>query len=172
MATICQGIETTCSGVSTALQTKTARYGDIAARFNPPDPSTQPDAIDVTQLVNKFKSVPGAPIKPIAQLQPNVPELNANINALDIVAVVDGVKGLAYPFAGPCPCPSPATCNRLACPSGVGTCTGSGLPGLGPGAMCVKTCSGSGDPCINNTHCPSGACGNPFCRDRCGRCTP
>ncbi|MFH1111414.1 MAG: hypothetical protein V1790_19780 [Planctomycetota bacterium] len=40
-------------------------------------------------------------------------------------------------------------------------------------SLCVKTCSGSGDPCINNTHCPTGAtCGNPYCRDKCGRCTP
>jgi len=151
----------------------TRRSGDVNAVYNPPGTTTQPDAIDVTQLVNKFKNVPGAPGKAITQLQPNLPELNGDINALDIVAVVDGVKGLAYSFAGPCPCPSLVTCGATACPGGAGTCTGSGLPGLGAGAMCVKTCSGSGDSCINNGHCPTGEiCGNPYCRDKCGRCTP
>jgi hypothetical protein len=162
------------------LTIKTGRHGDVAGAFNPPSTSTQPDAIDVTQLVNKFKNVLGAPGKAVTQLQPNVPELNADINALDIVAVVDAVKGNAYSYVGPCPCPSLVTCgpvpggpSSLACSGGVGTCTGSALPGLGPGAMCVKTCSGSGDPCINNTHCPTGeTCGSPFCRDKCGRCTP
>ncbi|MFH1108784.1 MAG: hypothetical protein V1790_06280, partial [Planctomycetota bacterium] len=57
--------------------------------------------------------------------------------------------------------------------SGAATCTGSGLPGLGPESMCVKTCSVSGDPCIGNEHCPTGeTCGSPFCRDKCARCTP
>ncbi|MFH1108460.1 MAG: hypothetical protein V1790_04580 [Planctomycetota bacterium] len=173
----CKGSEVGCTNISAAVRMLTRRSGDVAARFNPPDSSTQPDAIDVTQLVNKFKNVPGSPIKPIAQLQPNLPELNADIDASDIVAVVDAVKGFAYPFGGPCPCPSLVTCGpatgSLACPGGAGTCTGSGLPGLGAGAMCVKTCSGSGDPCINNTHCPTGeTCGSPFCRDKCGRCKP
>ena len=100
-------------------------------------------------------------------------ELNGNISGLDIVAVVDAVKGFAYPFAGPCPCPSLVTCRATACPGGVGTCTGSTLPGLGAESLCVKTCSGSGDPCINRDHCPTGeTCGSPFCRDKCGRCKP
>jgi hypothetical protein len=33
-------------------------------------------------------------VKAITQLQPNVPELNADVNALDIAATVDAVKGL------------------------------------------------------------------------------
>ncbi|MFH1110128.1 MAG: hypothetical protein V1790_13170, partial [Planctomycetota bacterium] len=100
------------------------------------------------------------------------PELNTDVSASDIVAVVDAYKGFAYPYGGPCPCPSLVTCGATPC-SGAGTCTGSGLPGLGPESMCVKTCSGSGDPCIGNEHCPSGeTCGTPYCRDKCGRCTP
>jgi len=173
----CAGNEGTCTNVSAPVTMYTRRSGDLNAVYNPPGTTTQPDAIDVTQLVNKFKNVPGAPGKAITQLQPNLPELNGDINALDIVAVVDAVKGFAYPFAGPCPCPSLVTCGpgagSLACSGGVDTCTGSGLPGLGSGATCVKTCSGSGDPCINNGHCPTGeTCGNPYCRDKCGRCTP
>jgi len=167
----CVGNEGTCTNVSAPVTMKTRRSGDLNAVYNPPGTTTQPDAIDVTQLVNKFKNVPGAPGKAITQLQPNVPELNADINALDIVAVVDAVKGFAYPFGGPCPCPSLVTCGATACPGGAGTCTGSPLPGLGAESMCVKTCSVSGDPCINDGHCPTGeTCGNPFCRDKCGRC--
>jgi hypothetical protein len=176
VSSACAGMEASCALVSPPLTMKTARSGDIAEAFNPPSATTQPDAIDVTQLVNKFKNVIGAPNKAIAQLQPNLPELNADINALDIVAVVDAVKGFGYPFGGPCPCPSLMTCNSTGCTSPA-VCTAlPALSGGGPGAMCVKTClapaANAGAPCITNTHCPGGTCDNPFCRDRCGRCTP
>ena len=40
--------------------------------------------------------------------------------------------------------------------------------------MCVKVCTSGdniGEPCINNNHCPNGACAAAgTCRDRCGRC--
>ena len=173
-AASCMGNEAACLDVSAPVTIGTRRLGDIAAAFNPPSTTTQPDAIDVTQLVNKIKNITGAPPKVEAQLQPNLPELNADINALDIVAVVDAVKQFAYAFSGPCPCPSQAACGALAC-AAPGTCTGSALPGLGAGAQCVKTCSGGdngGDPCVSNLHCPDGTCGSGFCRDRCGRCTP
>jgi len=144
----------------------------VEAPFNPPATSTQPNSVDIAQLVNKFKNVAGAPVKAIAQLQPNLPELNADINALDIVAVVDAVKEFAYAFGGPCACPSAVTCGSTACTSATPCVTA-----FGAGSLCVKTCSGGandGDPCINNTHCPGvgGSCGNGFCRDRCGRCKP
>ncbi|MFH1109620.1 MAG: FG-GAP repeat protein [Planctomycetota bacterium] len=172
LAESCMGIEDTCTALSMPLTIRTARFGDVAAPYNPPGTTTQPDAIDVTQLVNKFKNLPGAPIKPIAQLQPNLPELNADINALDVVAVVDAFKGSAYPFSGPCPCPSTVMCNTVECPSGPAAC----VTAFGAGAMCVKTCDtgdNAGEPCIDNGHCPGGGtCGNVFCRDRCGRCTP
>jgi hypothetical protein len=182
---VCKGQEGACQAVSPPVTMATRRSGDVTARFNPPDPVTQPDALDVAQLVNKFKSVVGAPIKAIAQLQPNLPDLNADINALDIVQGVDAVKGLAYPFGGPCPCPSLMTCGSLAPPAGTPCATPAvcvalaALGGGGPGAMCVKTCVGGtndGQPCINIAHCPSGtSCGAAgptpgFCRDKCGRC--
>ncbi len=157
----CMGTEGTCMDVSTPLQITTTRSGDIVELFNPPDSSNQPDAIDIAQLVNKFKSLPGAPIKASAQLQPNLPELNASINALDITACVDAFKGYAYAFSGPCPCPSTVICG--------GSCTGCA-------GLCVKTCLGgdnAGEPCINDTHCPGGTCSPAgTCRDLCGRCTP
>jgi hypothetical protein len=171
----CSGIEATCADVSAPVRFTTRRSGDVTASYNPPATTSQPDGIDVTEVLNKFKNVTGAPVKARSQVQPNLVELNGDINGLDIVAVVAAVEGFAYPYGGPCPCPSLVTCGpatgSLACPSGVGTCLGSTLPGLGLGAMCVKTCSGSGDPCINSDHCPTGeTCGNPYCRDKCGRC--
>ena len=170
----CLGNEATCEAVSTAVTMYTRRSGDTGPSFNPPSSSGEPSALDIALVVNKLKTLPGALVKAITQLQPNVPELNADINALDIVAVVDAVKGMKYGFSGPCVCPSAATCGALAC-SVPTTCTGSALPGLGAGAQCVQTCVGGaniGDPCINNGHCPGGTCGAGFCRDRCGRCTP
>jgi hypothetical protein len=172
-AASCAGNEDTCTNVSAAVPMYTRRSGDAETAYNPPGTGTQPDASDVTALVNKFKNLAGAPVKARSQLQPNLPELNTDVSATDIVAVVDAYKGFAYPYGGPCPCPSLVTCGVTACPGGAGTCTGSGLPGLGAESMCVKTCSVSGAPCIGPEHCPSGeTCGNPFCRDKCGRCTP
>ncbi len=160
-ASSCKGVEGSCTNVSTAVTMYTRRSGDVDSEYNPPSTTNQPNAIDVAQVVNKFKNIVGAPIHARAQLQPNLPELNASINALDIVAVVDGVKGFAYAFSGPCPCPSTVTCG--------GSCTG--CPG-----MCVKTCTGGdndGEPCVNSNHCPSGTCAAVgTCRDQCGRCTP
>jgi len=174
LSSSCKGIEDTCTAVSNAVAISTRRSGDVEAPFNPPATSTQPDVTDVAQLVNKFKNVPGAPIKALSQLQPNLPELNADINSLDIVAVVDAVKGKAYAFGGPCPCPSTVPCGPAAGSVGCATATPC-VTAFGAGAICVKTCSGpgplAGDPCINDSHCAgSGACGNGFCRDRCGRC--
>ena len=188
-AASCAGMEGSCLDVSPPLRLTTARSGDVEAPFNPPSTTTQPDVTDVAQLVNKFKNLPGALVKAITQLQPNLPELNADINALDILAVVDALKQKAYAFSGPCPCPSLMTCGSLAPPAGTPCATDTmciALPaanGGGPGALCVKTCVGGtndGVPCINDTHghCPDGGvCGNGgptpgFCRDRCGRCTP
>lgn len=172
-AASCKGSEATCADVIPALRMHTRRYGDVEALYNPPDSSTQPNAIDVAQMVAKFKSIVGAPLKARSQVQPNLPELNADINALDIAAVADAAKGFAYPFGGPCPCPSAVTCGATPCPGGAGTC----ITAYGAGAMCVKTCSGGandGQPCVDNNpvhnHCPGGTCGNPTCLDRCGRC--
>ncbi len=167
----CMGSESTCIDVTPVVRMTTPRFGDVAAPFNPPSPATQPDAIDVTQLVTKFKNLPGAISKPAAQVQPNLPELNTDVNAIDLTVGVDAFKGFAYPFSGPCPCPSTVTCGAVPCPSGPATC----VTNFGSGATCVKTCDtgdNAGEPCINNTHCPGGMCGDPLCRDRCGRCIP
>ena len=54
-------------------------------------------------MVNKFKSIPGAPLMASVDLFPNDPD--QKINALDITVCVDAFKGGAYPFPGPADCP-------------------------------------------------------------------
>jgi hypothetical protein len=175
----CMGNEATCANVSTPVTMYTRRSGDVEAPYNPPTAVPQPNAIDLTQVVNKFKSVVGAPVKSRAQLQPNLPELNADINAIDIVTVVDAISGKAYPYAGPCPCPSRMACRQTPCATPAVCVALPALSGGGPGAMCVKTCVGGlndRQPCGNIAHCPGGTgcgAGGPtpgFCRDKCGRC--
>jgi hypothetical protein len=195
LAASCLGIEQGCAAVSEPLIISTARHGDIAPPLNPPNPANQPDAVDVTYLVNKFRNLPGAPPKVTAQLQPNTPDPNSNINALDIAVCVDAFRGFAYSYTGPCPCPSAVPCNVTVC-GAPSDCTAL----HGAGAACVKSCASgprSGHPCNNGLHCgscsaasanpgipcdadadcPSGSCdtglcGLGFCRDRCARCFP
>ena len=148
--------------MSAAVPMYTRRKGDLDVPYQLPSPAPleQPSAIDVVQSVNAIKHTLGAPVHARAQMQPNLLELNTEVNVLDLVEVVDGLKGTAYSFPGPCPCPSTVTCG--------GPCTGCA-------GMCVNTCTGgdnAGEPCIDNTHCPGGgACSaTGTCRDKCGRC--
>ncbi|MFH1108413.1 MAG: M1 family metallopeptidase, partial [Planctomycetota bacterium] len=92
-----------CAGAGPAVTMYTRRSGDVETGYNPPGTGTQPDANDVTALVNKFTKLAGAPLNFRSQLQPNLPELNTDVSASDIVAVVDAYKGFAYPYGGPCP---------------------------------------------------------------------
>ncbi len=164
-AATCKGAEAACGDVSSPVLMATNRWGDVAAPFNPPSASTQPDGLDVTAMVSKFKNAPGSPSKVVAQLQPNAPDPNTDVSALDILVCVDAFKGFAYPYSGPCPCPSTVPCNVTPC-ANASVCDGG---------TCVKTCTGGdydAQPCVNNTHCPNGTCGSGSCRDRCGRCSP
>ncbi len=132
---------------------RTARWGDVIAPFNPPSTSTQPDGLDCAALIAKFKNQVGAISKVGTKLNPNLPELNADVDTIDIVMVVDAFKAFAYPFSGPCACPSTVTCQAKACTVYTQHC--AGLP-------CVKTCVGgdnAGAPCIYAPHCPGGQCG-------------
>jgi len=159
----CMGNEATCMNASAPVTMYTRRKGDLDDLYQTPSPDalTQANAIDVAQSVNAVKHILGAPSHARAQMQPNLPDLNTDCNVLDIVEVVDSLKRTAYSFSGPCPCPSTVTCG--------GSCTGCA-------GMCVKTCTSGdniGEPCINNNHCPNGACAaTGTCRDRCGRCSP
>jgi hypothetical protein len=173
-----------------AVEMLTRRHGDIASVYNPPTLPKQPDAIDISKVVDSFKGLPTGLPKAISKLTPNLPEENLDVDAGDISQVVDAVKGFAYrapPYFGPCPCPSAVTCGA--------SCTGCG-------GLCVSTCDAGpnvGQPCLNGKHCGNtcatgpragslcknnndclvgntctilGNCTNPLCRDACGRCTP
>ncbi len=198
VSAVCIGFEDVCAAVSIPLIMTTSRFGDVAAPFTPPGVTVQPDALDVVNLVTKFKNLPGAISKVQAQVQPTSPDPNTDVSALDIVTVVNAFLGLAYPFGGPCPCPSPVVCDVVPC-AGPGACAGG---------QCVKTCLGGpnvGLPCLTTKNCnycvaggldglpcdpavppgvnpcvvaggfcpPAGVCpAGGFCRDACGRCTP
>lgn len=90
---------------SGALTVMTGTWGDIVEPFSPPSPTTQPDLSDISALVAKFSSQPGAPIKARAQLHPNVPNPSANINFTDIAHCVGAFAGQTYPYSGPAACP-------------------------------------------------------------------
>jgi glucose/arabinose dehydrogenase len=148
---LCKGMEDTCTVLSDTIEFTTRRAGDISTPFQGGPPLTQPNAIDVTNSVNKFRNLLGSPPKATAQVQPNFPDPNADINAIDIVTVVDNQRGFGYTYSGPCVCPSTVPCNVTAC-AGASACTGP----YGAGATCIKTCTAGprqGQPCNNNLNC-------------------
>jgi hypothetical protein len=161
----CQGAEDTCATVPPPTRMRTSRHGDVAPAFNPPDTVTEPDALDIAAVVDKVKCLPGSYPKPMTQTEPNVPEYFRQHTGLDIVNVIDAFKGHAYPFSGPCPCPSTVPCAGTPCTSST-QCAGG---------VCYKVCvdgSSAGAPCQTGEHCPGGSCGSGLCRDACGRCNP
>lgn len=100
----CMGIESTCTAVSVPVQVATTRWADVETPFNPPSGTTQPDLGDVSAMVNKFKSTPGAPIKARALLAGDDAFGNISTSTLgldlgfgQIAACVDAFKGKPYP---------------------------------------------------------------------------
>lgn len=165
LSSTCMGSEDTCADVLPAVRLATLRHGDVAAPFGSPSGAPQPDALDVVAMVNRFRNIANAPTKPSAKLQPNSIDLLTDVNALDITTTVDAFRGFAYPYSGPCACPSTVTCNATQCSS----------PAQCSGGACVQTCiagPNAGLTCLNASHCPASSCGGGYCRDRCGRCSP
>lgn len=106
LAGICQGFEDDCTAVSQALTIVTSRWGDVELPYNPPSTATQPDFADVSALVNKFKSSPGAPIKARALLagddifgNMSSSTLTVDFSFTHIAACVDAFRGKPYPFS-------------------------------------------------------------------------
>ncbi len=127
---------------SAPLAITTASFGDVVADFAPV--GQQPDFNDVQAYVAKFLGSAGAPIKSIAQLQPNIVSPIAAVDFQDISTVVQAFLGTSYDsiasITGPCTCPSSVTCGATTC--GVDADCGGGF-------------------CIDNA-----------CTDACGRCSP
>lgn len=189
VASVCKGTETTCTAKSPPIFISTRRSGDVTLPFNPPDPSAQPDALDVVAMVNKFRNLTSAISKTAGQVTPNVPMIELSLSALDIVSVVDNFRGFAYAYSGPCPCPSIVPCNATPCTGNAqcpgGRCVKTCVGGVNDGLECFdnlecRTCQGGssdGTYCTSSTSCPGGTCPtgpvcspSGFCRDRCGRC--
>ncbi len=109
---VCAGRLDDESLYSTAVQIDTGRWGDVTALYagagNPP----QPDFIDIAAIVAKFVGALD-PTKVEAMLRLNVLPVTEGINFKDIAACVEGFVQTAYPYDGPCACPSAATCPDL-----------------------------------------------------------
>jgi len=132
---------------SAPLSITTAKYGDVWPVFDGPGNPPQPDFNDIAALVNKFLATgpATAPIKAVAQLQPNCVFPERAIDFRDIATDVQAFLGVSYASSnfGPCTCPSSVTCGVTACSNDL-------------------NCVGFGD----------GLCVDGFCTDPCGRCTP
>jgi hypothetical protein len=96
------GCNPTTAG-STALSIDTRRWGDIVTPFSP-SPG-QPNFEDISALVSKFKSLPGAVIKARARLHPGLVDPDAPVGFLDIGACVEAYKAFAYSYSGLTTCP-------------------------------------------------------------------
>jgi len=123
----------------------TGKWGDVVPLYDGDDPGAQqPDFKDIAATVAKFQANPAAPIKALAQLQPNVVFPGRALDFRDIAAGVAAFMGTSYagsiPGSGPCVCPSSVICGANACTS--------------------------------DTQCTPGFCFNGYCTDTCGRCGP
>jgi len=138
----CPNLEIDESCWSPPLTIVTAKFGDLVDPFAP-EPQ-QPDFKDIAACVSKFVWAPTAPIKAVAQLQPNVVFPDRPIDFKDIAADVQAFVGASYATVvnsiGPCICPSAVLCGVAAC--------------------------------SEDTQCGSGFCIGGFCTDACGRCSP
>ncbi len=90
---------------SAPLSIPTTRWGDVEVLFNPPSATAQPDVGDISALVNKFRSVPGAITKARGLLSGNIPDPGLDLNFTHISACVDAFRGKGYPHPGPASCP-------------------------------------------------------------------
>jgi len=129
---------------SAPLVMLTGKYGDVWPLFEHPDNPPQPDFGDIAALVQKFLAAGpvAAPIKAVAQLQPNNVFPDRAIDFRDIATCVEAFLGVPYAAnnTGPCECPSTVTCGAT--------------------------------PCTSDLVCGGGLCVDGFCGDACGRCAP
>jgi hypothetical protein len=95
---------------SDPLVVTTSSWGNICGSWDSGNdrwsgPDTSVDIVyDVTACVEKFKNVAGAPLKPRADIDPNVPDGKVNITS-DVTRILDAFGGDPYPFDGPGTCP-------------------------------------------------------------------
>ena len=85
-----------------ARQTILSLCGRMFEYYN--ELTTQPDFKDIAGVVQSFVAAPGAPIKARAQLQPNVPDPDVNVDFKDIAEAVAAFVTHTYPYDGPDSC--------------------------------------------------------------------
>ena len=161
---VCQGVENTVDcqsggiNVSSQLEVRTSRWGDVDLPFNPPPGSRQPDVGDTAALIKKFRNAQGSVIKARALIAAqdafgviNTSTITNDLGFSPIAAVVDAFRGNPYPYKmGKC------TGNPT---GGTGACTSNsectGNNGAGPCILDnVGTCSGSpNSPCRWSSQC-------------------
>jgi len=150
VAASCMGVEssTNCQSggnmVSSQLEVRTTRWGDVRTPYNPPDPSVQPDISDVSALVDKFRNALGAPIKARA-LQVGIPgnpwgQIDPAVMSVDfgfghISACVDAYRGTPYPFK-------------------MGKCAGAPIPPATGACTATSECTGNNGAAPCNLYCP------------------
>jgi len=154
----CKGVEPGCPAVSAAFTMTTRRSGDLFTPFqdetvSPTTVPTQPGGIDVSQLFAKFRSAPGAVRKWLALMQGasfQGPLGVQDVGSLDILQALNAFRGQAYPWSGPCTCPSTVSCASAASCHHAATCPSA------PDASCIRYCESgplTGRPCVNTTSC-------------------
>jgi len=89
---------------SSALIIHTAKWADLAPPYDGETTAVEPDIRDVAALVDKFLGA-SWPTRAEADLEPNIPNVDAPIDFRDIGTAVDAYLGQPYPFAGPVACP-------------------------------------------------------------------
>jgi len=88
---------------------QTDAWGDVFWPYSPPGSTIQPDASDLTEVIDKFKGLVGSISKPRAVMSgangSDIPDLNLDVDFGQVSANVDAFRGKPYPYAGPAPCP-------------------------------------------------------------------
>jgi hypothetical protein len=85
---------------SAPLMAATSRWGDAvqdctSVPCGPPD-GTVGVSTDVTAILDKFRNLPGAPIKARCDFEPALPDHLINIT--DVMVCLDAFRGAVYPF--------------------------------------------------------------------------
>jgi len=92
-----------CFGPPQTLHT--GQWGDVVEPFARSDRPAQPDALDIAELMDVYRGLADALLRPKAQLWGTPPDPARDINFIDIQLAVDAYRSTAYPFAVPAICP-------------------------------------------------------------------
>jgi hypothetical protein len=101
----CMGNEAGCAAILDSFTINTTRWADVAAPYNPPDTTAQPNISDVLAMVSKFRSSAGAPIKARVLIAGSEPFGNISVQTMTndfdfthIASCVDAFRGKPYPY--------------------------------------------------------------------------